>query len=130
VLLVRTLLLSLANHVCFLTVMYVLGRSLQIDLRFIDYLLLAPTINALGSIPLTPGGLGVREYFTVVFLGTAGVAAVQALPLSLTIYATMLAWSLVGGVFFMLFGGGIKNLETDPEGSGEPASEAPGPGRP
>lgn len=127
---VRTLLLSLANHLCFLVVMYVLGRSLQIELRFIDYLLLAPTINALGSIPLTPGGLGVREYFTVVFLGAAGVAAVRALPLSLTIYATMLTWSLLGGVFFMFFGGRVKDADAGGEAPDEPASATPDPAHP
>jgi uncharacterized membrane protein YbhN (UPF0104 family) len=70
-----------------------------------DYLSLGPTINAVGALPITPGGLGLRELAAVTYLGIVGVPAVKAMPLSLMLYATMLFWSLFGGVVFMLSSG-------------------------
>ncbi len=96
-------LLSVGNHV-FITVMcYCLGRSLQIQLGLIDYLTVIPVIMSLAAIPITPGGLGVREGLAVTLLGAMGVSSAQALPLSLMVYALALAWSVAGGIVFLCY---------------------------
>lgn len=100
-LLAKTALLSLANHSMLVVAMFLVGKALQINASFLDYLCLGPTINAIGTIPVTPGGLGVRDYACVIYLGVIGVPPAQALPLSLILYAVMLFWSLVGGLVFL-----------------------------
>lgn len=105
-LLLKTFALSLANHLLLVVMMYCLGLALSIELGFVAYLTVGPTINTIGAIPVTPGGLGLREYAAVTYLGVLGVAAAQALPLSLLIYATMLFWSLFGGVVFLFYTSG------------------------
>jgi uncharacterized protein (TIRG00374 family) len=101
-LLARTLAISLTNHVMITVMVFFLGTALAINLSYLDYLSLAPTINAISAIPITPGGLGLREYACVVYLGVVGVTAVKALPMSIMVYATMLVWSVFGGLVFLL----------------------------
>ena len=99
--------LSLVACVC-------LGRTLQIPNPFLDYLTVFPIILSVASLPLTPGGLGVREGAAVVLLGAAGVASSQALPLSLMVYLATLGWSLFGGVIFLFYStGGGHALRTE-----------------
>lgn len=78
-----------------------IGVSLGIDLRVRDYFTVFPVITVLSSLPLTPGGLGVREGLFVEQLNTLGVAAVMALPLSLLTYLGGLVMSLLGGLIFL-----------------------------
>ena len=78
-----------------------IGLSLGIELRVRDYFTVFPVITVLSSLPLTPGGLGVREGLFVELLNTLGVAASQALPLSLMTYLGGLVWSLLGGLVFL-----------------------------
>jgi len=105
--------ISMLNHALMVVMMWALGEALLVDRPFIDYLSLGPTINAIGAVPITPGGLGLRESAMVIFLGVVGVPATKALPLSLMLYASILLWSLVGGVVFLLFTGGDSSAIRD-----------------
>ena len=104
-LLAKTLSLSLMNQVLILVLMWMLGLSLEINAGFLDYVSLGPTINTFAAIPLTPGGLGLREFAAVMYLDIIGVPATQALPLSVLVYATAVAWSLFGGLVFFFYTG-------------------------
>lgn len=108
-LLAQTLGLSLLNQVLILVMMWILGLSLEIKAGFFDYFSLGPTINTFAAIPLTPGGLGLREYAAVMFLGIVGVPATQALPLSVLVYASSVFWSLAGGIVFFCYTGGTDH---------------------
>jgi len=105
-LLAKTVALSMANHFLLVVMVWCVGRALLVERPFIDFLSLMPTISAIGAIPVTPGGLGIRESATIVFLGVVGVSATQALPLSLLSYGIMLFWSVFGGLVFLLYTGG------------------------
>jgi glycosyltransferase 2 family protein len=107
-LLAKTAFLSLANHVLLIVAMFCIGKALRINASFLDFLCLGPTINAIASVPVTPGGLGVRDYAAVIYLGVIGVPSAQALPLSLILYAMMLFWSLVGGLVFLFHTSGTR----------------------
>lgn len=102
-LLMQTVGISLVNHVVFILHIYIMGIALEIDQSFMTFLTVFPIINAVASIPVTPGGLGTREAATVFMLGVVGVTQAKAIPLSLLIYATMLIWSMVGGIVYMLY---------------------------
>ncbi len=94
-------LLSFLNMVLLTLACTFIGMSLNVELRLRDYFTLFPVITVLSSLPLTPGGLGVREGLFVELLNTLGVAAVKALPLSLLTYLGGLVWSLLGGLIFL-----------------------------
>ncbi len=142
-LLARAFALSLANHLLNVAGCYALGRALQIPNGFGDYLMMFPSILAVASLPITPGGLGIREGVAVVLLGAVQIPISQALPLSLISYLGMLVWSLLGGVIFLFYNAGsgrafsqdlreIQNSELTParEPAPEPARADPDPARP
>ncbi|MFC1461079.1 lysylphosphatidylglycerol synthase transmembrane domain-containing protein [Verrucomicrobiota bacterium] len=99
--LIATALLSAGNHTFIVLICYCLGRSLQIHLQIIDYLAVIPMVMCVAAVPITPGGLGLREGLSVALLGAMGVGSAQALALALMLYAIMLGWSLVGGIIFL-----------------------------
>lgn len=102
-LLVKAMLLSLANHILFVLSSYFLGRALEIHLGFLDYLVIFPVISSVAALPITPGGLGTRDVSCRSFLGMLGVAETRAVLLSGLIYAMLLAWSLIGGVVYLIY---------------------------
>jgi len=69
-----------------------------------NYLTVFPVIDGIAAIPLTPGGLGTRDYSTKVLMGLPefGVPATRSVPLSLLLYLTTMFWSLAGGIVYAL----------------------------
>lgn len=104
-LLVKTVAISFSNHLLLVLVLCAIGRAMFLDIRFMDYLSLGMTVNVIAAIPVTPGGLGVRESAAVVYFGLVGVSATRALPVSLLVYAISIFWSLVGGIVFLVHAG-------------------------
>lgn len=93
--------LSLMNMAGLTLACYSFGRGLGIALPLTDYYILFPIITVLSAIPITPGGLGLREgLFAELFL-LAGAASAYAVALSLLVYAGGLFWSLFGGLLFI-----------------------------
>lgn len=99
--LIKTSFLSLLIQAFTVLHCYCIGRCFQINIGIVDYLTVIPIIVSIAAIPITPGGLGIREGLAVTLLGAMGVNSAQALPLSLMIFFISVAWSLVGGLIFM-----------------------------
>jgi len=111
----KTIALSLVNHVSLVVCIFFLGKALELDLSFIACLTVFPIINAIAALPLTPGGIGTRETACVFLLGVYGISQSSAIALSLLLYASTLAWGLVGGVvyfYYILAGKGSKMNDT------------------
>ena len=100
---VKTIALSMANHLILVTCAFYFGAAIEIGLPYRDYLTVFPVINAVAGIPLTPGGLGTREAAAKFLLGALGVPGTRAVMVSLLLYATMLTWSLVGGIVYLFY---------------------------
>ncbi len=97
----KTFLLSLAIHLLVILECYCLGRSFQIHLGLIAYLTVIPMIIAIAAMPITPGGLGIREGLAVALFGALGIGSTQSLPLALMLYLIAVVWSLFGGMIFL-----------------------------
>lgn len=102
-LLVGTIFLSLCNHFAMLASVYLVGLSIGINLTFWNYVTAFLVINAIAALPITPNGIGTRETASIFMLGVFLVPDSMAVTLSLLIYATVLLWSLVGGVVYMVY---------------------------
>lgn len=93
--------LSVLNLAFLTLACYSFGQSLEIALRLVDYFTLFPIISVLAALPITPGGLGVREGLFMAMFQDLEVDPHQSLPLSLMVYVGGLAWSLFGGLLFL-----------------------------
>ncbi len=81
---------------------YCLGRSLDIAEPLTVYLVFIPLITLVMQIPITVGGLGTSQYAFERLFGYAGVAAPQAVALSILFLALGTLGNLPGGVIYML----------------------------
>lgn len=94
--------LSVANLLLLAAATAALAHALDLSLRFADLLTVYPVITVLAAVPLTPGSLGVRETLYVQLLHPLGIPPGPALLLSLLGYLAATAWSLFGGLLFLL----------------------------
>jgi len=63
-----------------------------------------PIINTITSLPISVGGLGVREKLFQIFLGDlCGVSDAVAAIMSTTGYALNLVWGLLGGLLYLFY---------------------------
>ncbi|MDO9541053.1 MAG: lysylphosphatidylglycerol synthase transmembrane domain-containing protein [Kiritimatiellia bacterium] len=111
--LLKTAVFSFAIHFLIVVQCYCLGKSLQINISLLDYLTVIPLIISLAALPITPGGLGIREGLAVTMLGAMGVSASQALPLSLMLYFMSVILSLAGGFIFLGYTAGAGHTVHD-----------------
>jgi len=98
--------LSLMVQIASIVIAYLLAESLQLNVRFLVFLLVIP-ISALASMIPSLGGLGVREASIIYFLGrytTTESAAAFALAFDILIYG----FGLFCGILFAVFGGQVK----------------------
>ena len=90
---------KLAYHLIAVAAFYFGLRAFGIDVPFTLVLATTPTIEAIGGLPITPGGLGTQQAAMLYFFGGHGTeAAIIAFGFSLPI-ALMVARSLLGLVY-------------------------------
>lgn len=99
-----TALSMLLNLACVLQI-WTLSQSLGLPLSMLSLCVIVPVVITISAVPLTPSGLGVRENLYVWLLAVPGlgVAAKQALSLSLLAYGGSLLWSLLGGIVYVTY---------------------------
>lgn len=87
---------------------YLIGRALGVCISPIYYFLFIPIIAIMASLPITIGGIGLREQTGVILLGIVGVIPEKAVAIEFLSYLIAIATSLPGGVFFA-----IKDLKRE-----------------
>jgi len=97
------LFLSLVSHIFLMATFYLAGTAVGLRVGFWDLCAVLPLVNLITLLPITPNGLGVREYAFTHFLGVLNVPMVTALALSLTGFFVILVWNLIGGIVYLFF---------------------------
>lgn len=111
--------LSLLNLALLALACACFGFSLRLPAGVADYFTFFPVITVLSALPLTPAGFGVREALFVTLFGAVGTPSSGALWLSFLTYGGGLAWSLAGGLLFLVHG---RAAGLTPSGPPRPAS--------
>jgi uncharacterized membrane protein YbhN (UPF0104 family) len=99
---------SMAAHVGYFAVFYCAARALAHDgarlPTFMELSTIMPIVNVLAAMPISLGGLGVREGLFQVFLSNlCGVSEAVAVVTSSTGYILTLMWGLIGGVVYLFY---------------------------
>jgi uncharacterized membrane protein YbhN (UPF0104 family) len=97
----KSLILSLAINAVVVLQMLVLADGMGLHIPAMAMFVTAPIVVCIAALPITPGGLGPREYLYVVMLAGVGVGGTSALCLSLLAFAASLAWSVIGGFVYL-----------------------------
>lgn len=83
-------------------VYYVVGYGMDLDIGFDHFLVFIPLIAIVAAIPISFGGIGVRENLGAILFGRVGVQPAAALAMMFMGYLAGIVASLAGGVSFVL----------------------------
>lgn len=90
--------LSVGAHFLDILGSFYLGKSLNIDLPLSVFLLIMPLVYVSTILPISIGGIGVREGVLTFFLAKVGVLASDAVLLALVIYMNRVLVGFIGGI--------------------------------
>ena len=94
--LARLITWAVLYQVCVLVASIFAARALNIEIGWRALLVFVPTVAMLQVLPLTIGGLGVREGALVLMLHPLGIGSAQAIAFGLLVYALNIGASLLG----------------------------------
>jgi glycosyltransferase 2 family protein len=94
--------LSLVLQILSPVVTYTVCRSLGADINFIYFLIFLPIIGAITLLPVSIGGLGVREAATVFLFAKAGLVRDTALAMSLLVFSFSVLFAAAGGLYYVI----------------------------
>lgn len=109
---VRALSLGVVTHLMLSATFVASGFALGVDVGFFELLSVGNAIVLAVLLPVSIGGVGVREGAAVLLLSGAGVATTDAVLLALLSYLTGQVPALAGGL--LLLGSGPKEPELAP----------------
>ncbi|HKO89092.1 MAG TPA: lysylphosphatidylglycerol synthase transmembrane domain-containing protein [Burkholderiales bacterium] len=92
-----TLLLSIAFQGAEIFIFYYFGSVLGIQVPFTFYLFVVPIVYLSTLVPISLGGVGVREGVLVWFFAMIGIAAGDAVLLAFLIYLNRVVVAVIGG---------------------------------
>ena len=101
---IRLILLSIGVHLISVGAMAVLAMAAKFDVHWLAFVIVVPLASLLMTVPVSVAGWGVREGVMVVGLGYAGMAAEQAVALSILYGLLLLVVALPGGFVWLLDG--------------------------
>lgn len=88
---------------CFsVVVFYLIASSLGANTQLIYFFILVPIIGAISSLPITIGGLGLRDASSVLFLSKVGIASNIALATSLITFVFATLIGVLAGIIYVL----------------------------
>ncbi len=97
------ILISLAVHCLLAFNLFSVGQALHNhDLPLRDYFLTTQVSNAIASLPITPGGVGLRDRSNQEFLEAFGLDRQAGALIPITMTLVILFWALIGMIVFIL----------------------------
>ena len=77
------------------------GMAFDLKLRPLDYWVIVPIVVLAGSIPISPQGAGVMEFFAILLMRPHGCTVAEAFALTMSIRVVQIVWNLTGGIFVL-----------------------------
>ena len=90
--------LSIANHVVAAFCGAALARAVGVEVPLVPAMAAMLLANAVALVPVTPGGLGLRESCAAVLLVSLGADETRATAAGLLLFGIILVWAAIGAV--------------------------------
>ncbi len=100
--LLKVILLSLVIQVIGPVTTYLLSLAFHLQINIVYFFVFMPIIGAITLLPISLGGLGVRDYTTVVMFAGIGISKDLAFAFSLLTFFFLLAYAAIGGLIYAL----------------------------
>jgi len=99
---VKALGLSILLQVNVIIHFYLIGYALQLSVPMLAFFVIIPIAIVIMMLPVTINGIGIRESVFVFFLGTYGVAQVDAVAFAWISFGFVITQGVVGGIVYAL----------------------------
>jgi uncharacterized membrane protein YbhN (UPF0104 family) len=97
---------------------YLCGRAVGADVGLDYFFIVSPIISVTGMIPISVGGVGVRDWVMVALFDPAGIDSNAAAAMSLCLYGVSAAAGLIGGALYL--GQSARQIARDRAGHDAP----------
>jgi uncharacterized protein (TIRG00374 family) len=97
------LFVSLPSQLCIILMGYFITRAMHMTIPLLAFCSILTIVNMLIALPISMNGVGVRELLFKSFLGLLHIDGNTAVTFSLTFFVLNLAWSLLGGAFYVAY---------------------------
>jgi uncharacterized protein (TIRG00374 family) len=94
---------------------YIVCLALQLDVRFLDIMVVVPVILLICTIPSTPGATGVWVLAFTIFFSRLGLSESAAASIGLVLRAKNIVIAILGGIFYMISGKDLRAQEAGDE---------------
>jgi uncharacterized protein (TIRG00374 family) len=81
---------------------YFIARGLHMPMTLTEASIVMPILICIQLLPLTPNGIGVREFSYIYLLKNLGITKAMSVAFSLWDYVLTFAYGLVGGILYLL----------------------------
>ena len=81
---------------------YFIAKSIGLDLNIVYFFVFLPVIGAITLLPISIGGLGLRDATTIFFFAKVGVSKDLSFAMSLLSFAFILIYGVLGGIIYVL----------------------------
>jgi len=98
----KNILLSIVIQAIIPVSFYIIALALRINLSMLYFFIFLPIITAIALLPISIGGLGLRDATVVFFFAKAGLAKDLALAMSLLNFSFILIIGALGGLIYVL----------------------------
>ena len=99
---VKNLLLSIAVQVIGPIITYIIAVSLRLEVNLIYFFLFIPIVSVVTLLPISIGGLGVRDYVTILLFTSIGISKHFAFAFSLLGFFFLILYAGIGGIIYVL----------------------------
>lgn len=97
---VKNLIISLVIQVMSPVTFYIIALSLGVKISILYFFIFIPITGAITLLPISLGGLGLRDATTIFFFAKAGVGKDMAFAMSLVSFSLMLILGVIGGIIY------------------------------
>jgi uncharacterized protein (TIRG00374 family) len=81
---------------------YLIALAIGLKINLIYFFVFIPIIGAITMLPISIGGLGLRDATTIYFFAKAGVSRDSAFAMSLLNFSFILVYGVIGGLIYVL----------------------------
>jgi len=99
---VDNLVLSILIQITTPLTFFITAKSLGLDVNIAYFMIFIPIISAVTLLPISIGGLGLRDAMTIYFFAKAGVSKDMSFAMSLVNFSFILFFGVLGGLIYVL----------------------------
>src|SRR5690606_15218003 len=91
---------SVSGNIMTITAVHLIMLAMGLEIGILPMLIVFPLVTLVSMIPISIGGIGLREGAFVFFLSGYSVASIDAVAVSVLYYSTIVFLGIIGGIIF------------------------------